>query len=123
MERNLSQLLPVAGYAREAGVAQIFVHPVIRRDPVPETFSEELSGNRLKEQFRQELTKAVASAQQKHPEITFTFCNPQVSREQRLSSAPEPFPESLKTVSKRIRSSGAGVEDRKHPDESWVPAG
>jgi radical SAM protein with 4Fe4S-binding SPASM domain len=95
MERNLSQLLPVAGYAREAGVTQIFVHPVIRRDPVPEPFSEELSGNRLKEQFRQELTKVVASAQQKHPEITFTFCNPQVSREPRLSSAPQPFPESL----------------------------
>ncbi|HEU0007532.1 MAG TPA: SPASM domain-containing protein [Terriglobia bacterium] len=95
MERNLSQLLPVAGYAREAGVTQIFVHPVIRRDPVPEPFSEELSGNRLREQFRQELTKAVASAQQKHPEITFTFCNPQVSREPRLSSVPQAFSGSL----------------------------
>lgn len=95
MERNLSQLLPVASYARETGVTQIFVHPVIRRDPVPEPFSDELSDNRLREQFRQDLTETVASAQQQHPEITCTFCNPQVSRETRLSSVPQPFPGSL----------------------------
>src|SRR4030095_16073789 len=86
MERNLSQLLPVASYARDTGVTQIFVHPVIRRDPVPEPFSEELSDNRLREQFRQDLIQSVASAQQKHPEIIFPFCNPQVHRERQLSS-------------------------------------
>jgi len=92
MERNLSQLLPVASYARDTGVTQIFVHPVIRRDPVPEPFSEELSDNRLREQFRQDLIQTVASAQQKHPEITFTFCNPQVSSEPQLSGVPQAFP-------------------------------
>jgi radical SAM protein with 4Fe4S-binding SPASM domain len=92
MERNLSQLLPVADYARDTGIAQIFIHPVIRRDPVPEPFAEELSNNRLRNPFRQDLTETVASARQKHPEIVFTLCNPQVSGESCLGSVPQPFP-------------------------------
>ena len=92
MERNLSQLPPVASYARDIGVTQIFVHPVIRRDPVPEPFSEELSDNRLRVEFRQDLIQTVARAQKNHPEITFTFCNPQITSETHLSAVPQTFP-------------------------------
>jgi radical SAM protein with 4Fe4S-binding SPASM domain len=95
MQRNLSELGNVAAYAREMGVTQIFIHPVIRRDPVPELFSEELAGRRLKAEFRQDLTAAVAAAREQYPDIVLTLCSPELGGEICLSSAPQPFPGSL----------------------------
>src|SRR5213593_40319 len=47
MSQNLDQLRPIGRYAMEVGAAELFIHPVIGRHPVPYDFSRELHSNKL----------------------------------------------------------------------------
>src|SRR6267378_2741543 len=51
MDRNLAQLHQVAAYASQVGVTGISIHPVIRRDPITETFESELENGVLRPDF------------------------------------------------------------------------
>jgi GT2 family glycosyltransferase/MoaA/NifB/PqqE/SkfB family radical SAM enzyme len=77
LHSNLDQLGAVAEYARQAGVREISVQPLIRRDPIPHDFSTELdSQNRLREPFKLRLLKAVQTASAAHPDVRITLSNP-----------------------------------------------
>ena len=79
MDSNLDQLGAVAEYARQVGVQEVSVQPLVRRDPIAYDFSTELdSCNRLREAFQLRLRKAVASACARHPDIRITLPNLEV---------------------------------------------
>ena len=62
MDRNLAQLGPVAACARQLAVRELYVLPVIRRDPIAEPFLEERTPG-----FRARLLAAVEAAQASNP--------------------------------------------------------
>ena len=78
MQRNLGDLSSIADYASTLGITRIDIHPVIRRDPIPETFDEELDGNRLKPSFLSNLRTTIESVEQQHPEISFNVSTPEL---------------------------------------------
>ncbi len=88
MNENLDQLLPVAEYARQLGVAEVSIHPIIGRHPVPHDFSRELSSNRLTEKFKEALRRTVGAAQAAHPRFALNVLNPDVDPNPRLGYSP-----------------------------------
>lgn len=78
MRRNLGDLAAVADYAAALGITRIDIHPVIRRDPIPETFEEELDGERLKPSFLAELRQAIEATRQNHAAISFNVSTPEL---------------------------------------------
>lgn len=77
MRRNLCDLCSIADYASSLGIARIDIHPVIRRDPISETFEEELDNDRLKPSFLADLRASINEAQRDHPGISFNVSTPE----------------------------------------------
>jgi radical SAM protein with 4Fe4S-binding SPASM domain len=103
MRRNLSQISPLAAFAREIGVHAIFVHPVLRRDPVPESFAAELEDGRLRESFKKDLLSACSEAGRRCPEVSIVISNPDGEPCGPLSGHPSYFP-ALLPEGARIRT-------------------
>lgn len=78
MQRNLRDLGAVADYASAIGVSRVDIHPVIRRDPIPETFDDELDGDRLKPSFLADLRATLGGEEHRHPEISFRVSTPEL---------------------------------------------
>ena len=79
MERNLDQIPAVMALAESLGVSRLDIHPVIRRDPIKETFPIELDdSNRLRKAFIDRLGKQVENARQSHPGIHVNFSTPEI---------------------------------------------
>jgi MoaA/NifB/PqqE/SkfB family radical SAM enzyme len=88
IHENLAQLSEVVCYAAQVGAAEVFVHPVIGRHPLPYDFSREISANRLRESFKFNLREAVAIARRKTPGVPITVLNPDID----LNPQPGPVP-------------------------------
>ena len=91
IHENLGQLADVARYAEQVGAAELFVHPVIGRHPLPRDFSRELSANRLQASFKDDLRNAVASARTAAPGVPITVLNPDIDPDPQLGHAPAYF--------------------------------
>ena len=79
MQRNLNQLPAVVEYAAELGLSKVAVHPVIRRDPIEETFSEELMGDRLRPEFAEQIAERVRQLRLRYPAIAIELSTPEVA--------------------------------------------
>jgi MoaA/NifB/PqqE/SkfB family radical SAM enzyme len=88
MNDNLDQLLPVVEYARSVGVPELSVHPIIGRHAVPFDFTRELRGMSLREEFKSDLRKAVATVKNAHPDFVVSVLNPDIELDPRLSHTP-----------------------------------
>lgn len=96
MRRNLDQLMAVADYAESVGAAGLSVHPVIRRDPIAETFPSELErGECLRPEFLHDLEVCLAEVQAVHPGLPVQVSTPERSDECRLDNRPTPYPAQL----------------------------
>lgn len=95
MRRNLNQLLAVVAYAAQLGLQRVQVHPVIRRDPIDETFTEELDGERLRPEFLADLASTVAAASTAYPAIAIEVSTPEIGACQSLDANPRYFPNEL----------------------------
>lgn len=97
MERNLDQIQPVMDLAASLDVTRLDIHPVIRRDPIAETFSRELDdSNRLRQDFINSLSKAVEISKQAHPTVRTGFSTPEIEvPAQALGESPVAYPAQL----------------------------
>lgn len=93
MADNLDQMDAVAAYARECGVHELFVHPVIRRDAIPATFARELDQGRLRPAFRAQLRQAVARVQSRALRVYLS--TPELEAPCVLDERPRPHPAPL----------------------------
>jgi MoaA/NifB/PqqE/SkfB family radical SAM enzyme len=91
MRENLGQLASIARYAGQVGASEVFIHPVIGRHPLPYDFSRELSANRLRESFKDDLRNAVALARGAAPGVPITVLNPEIDPDPQLGHAPAYF--------------------------------
>ena len=98
MRRNLGDLVAVADYAAALGITRVDIHPVIRRDPIPETFEEELDGERLKPSFLADLRRTIESARQSHQNITFNVSTPELREPAPLSDDACAYPWPLQSA-------------------------
>ena len=93
MSDNLNQLPGVAALARECGVTEIQVLPVVRRDPILFDLNVELdSGNRIRPAFAQRVREAVLATRLVVPEVRLTLTNPEAECGHGLSVEPSFFP-------------------------------
>ncbi|HEX3462870.1 MAG TPA: SPASM domain-containing protein [Candidatus Elarobacter sp.] len=92
MQRNLDQLPRIADYAESLGVRQLFVHPVISRDPLPVRFDDELEDGVLKPPFVGALSRTVAEIAARHPRLKVDFSRPEVGALHELDRVPRYFP-------------------------------
>jgi MoaA/NifB/PqqE/SkfB family radical SAM enzyme len=103
MHENLDQLLPVADYAHQLGIAEVSVHPIIGRHLVQRDFSRELSSNRLTDEFKEALRRAVGAVEAAHPGFVVNVLNPDIDPNPRVSCAPAyyapPLPEDARIYS------------------------
>ncbi|HLK50188.1 MAG TPA: SPASM domain-containing protein [Bryobacteraceae bacterium] len=88
MAENLDQLAAVAEYARSTGAPELSIHPIIGRHLVPHDFSRELTGNQLRDGFKEALRRAVAALRQVHPDFTVNVLNPALDTRPRLRHTP-----------------------------------
>ncbi|MBL0164114.1 MAG: SPASM domain-containing protein [Xanthomonadales bacterium] len=95
MQRNLDQLEAVADYASELGIQRLAVHPVIRRDPIEETFVDELDGDRLRPAFLERLGAAIKRVADKHPQLSIESSTPELHVSSELDQVPRYFPAEL----------------------------
>lgn len=95
MERNLQELPLVVALANNSGVHQIDIHPVIRRDEIPETFSQELIAGNLTSHFRLHLSQTLRDLEAAYPHIDMNVSNKEVEQTSCLGSSPIPFPSAL----------------------------
>ena len=111
MHENLDQLLPVAEYAHRLGTAEVSVHPIIGRHLVQRDFSRELSSNRLTDEFKEALRRAVGAVEAAHPGFVVNVLNPDIDPNPRVSCAPAyyapPLPEDAPLPQRRPCPSGA----------------
>ncbi len=91
LRQNLAQLSRVAAYAKEVGVHEIFIHPIIGRHVIPFEFPQELAGTKLVDSFKAHLRNAVAQAQAQYPEIALTILNADIEPNPSLSHVPRYF--------------------------------
>jgi radical SAM protein with 4Fe4S-binding SPASM domain len=93
MDSNLEQLGAVADFAARHKADGIFVHPVLKRDPILVEFPAELDNNqRLTAGFKARLNDAVNRAGARHPEVSIVVANPDVSGGYLLGAIPAPYP-------------------------------
>ena len=92
MKRNLEQLDEVAEYATRLGVSRLAVHPVIRRDPIEETFDEELANGRLRRGFISELNARIDAVGARYPQLAIESSTPELEHAALLSVEPRYFP-------------------------------
>jgi MoaA/NifB/PqqE/SkfB family radical SAM enzyme len=95
MRRNLTQLQPLASFAAEIGATGFAIHPIIRRDPVPDPFSEELEGEKLRPDFLSDLAAAIERVRSHHPDLPISVSTPEIDGDSCLSDRPTPFPGKL----------------------------
>ncbi len=96
VRENLHQLPRVAAYARQIGARGVSVHPVLRRDPIPELFHLELRPDGgLSEPFRALLKEAVIQAQDAAPEVPVQVASPAVYGAACVGEKPAYYPEAL----------------------------
>lgn len=95
MSQNLDQLLPISRYALEAGAAEIFIHPIIGRHPVPYDFSRELDSNRLTAEFRESLRQTLVETRDACPSLPITVLNPDLDVNPVLQPIPRYYAPSL----------------------------
>lgn len=100
MERNLEELPLVVDLANNSGVQQIDIHPVIRRDEISETFSQELIAGRLTNHFRKNLSEMVANLTREYPHVALNSSNKELELSACLASYPVPFPPALPSGAK-----------------------
>lgn len=100
MERNLDQLPLVVELASNSGIQQIDIHPVIRRDEISETFSQELIAGRLTNHFRADLSEMVANLTREYPHVALNSSNKELELSACLASYPVPFPPALPSGAK-----------------------
>lgn len=94
MDRNLEELSAVAAFAKSLGLRSIAIFPVIRRDPIPIRFADELnpSGD-PRPDFRAKLLSTTGRAREDWPGISFTICNPSFTASDHcLGEVPRPYP-------------------------------
>ncbi|HSB13923.1 MAG TPA: glycosyltransferase [Bryobacteraceae bacterium] len=91
MRRNLDQLLPIAEFARECGVREIRVFPVIRRDEIPHRFDQELEDGRLRTSFQREILETVERVRQLCPDVQFGVTPAETLDEPALGPQPQPY--------------------------------
>lgn len=97
MRRNLSQLRPLAAYAEAVGASGLAIHPVIRRDAIPERFEEELEGERLRPDFLEALALELAELRRCHPDLALSVSTPELAPSaaapgERPAACPGPLP-------------------------------
>ncbi|UCF38592.1 MAG: glycosyltransferase, partial [Acidobacteriota bacterium] len=95
MRRNLGQLMHVADFAATLGIERISVLPVIRRDPIPETFERELRDGRLLPSFQNELCRVVQATRNRFPTLQVDLSSPEIGATEELNSSPRPYPGTL----------------------------
>jgi radical SAM protein with 4Fe4S-binding SPASM domain len=94
MQQNLSQLESVAAYATTIGVTELFIHPVISRDPLPIHFDAELKNNRLKPRFKMAIHEAILKVTARYPNLHISLSTTEIEA-QSLDAIPRYFPASL----------------------------
>jgi radical SAM protein with 4Fe4S-binding SPASM domain len=94
MERNLDQISAVMELADRFEVARLDIHPVIRRDPIAETFPQELDeSNRLRQGFIERLSVQVEASRRAFPTVLTGFSTPEINaRPATLDQSPRIFP-------------------------------
>jgi MoaA/NifB/PqqE/SkfB family radical SAM enzyme len=92
MDRNLAQLHHVAAYASQLGVTGISIHPVIRRDPITETFESELENGVLRPDFVDRLSQAVDRVRSAHPGLPVAASTPELDDATPVGHQPTSFP-------------------------------
>jgi GT2 family glycosyltransferase/MoaA/NifB/PqqE/SkfB family radical SAM enzyme len=95
---NLGQLGPIAKYARELGIRQLSVHPVIRRNEIPAQFNLELLNNRLRPEFKKKLEEEVRSTAARVPEVEIIISTPELKPDCPLDSRPRRYTGPLPAV-------------------------
>jgi|GEM_PF-1135399 len=95
MRRNLDQLLAVAGYATALGITRLAVHPVIRRDPIEETFDDEIEDGRLRPKFVDALNATIAACRAQHVDLTIESSTPELDHGGAISTTPAYHPQPL----------------------------
>ncbi|MGH7248604.1 MAG: radical SAM protein, partial [Pseudomonadota bacterium] len=80
MEENLGELRRVVELAREVGVAEVSIHPVIRRDPILVQFPAELDGSGdLRPEFAKRLLETVEKARAGSPGVAISVARPNLA--------------------------------------------
>ena len=93
MARNLGQLEGVMALAQTFAITQLDIHPVIRRDPIPETFPEELDDkNRLKKTFLDRLSNEVERLKTEFPGLQVNYSTPEPKPQHTLDHCARPYP-------------------------------
>ncbi|MDX2479513.1 MAG: glycosyltransferase [Desulfuromusa sp.] len=81
MERNLEEISAVMELAESLDVSRLDIHPVIRRDPITETFPRELDiSNRLRPDFIKRLSDHVDKSKRTHPGVCTGFSTPEIRK-------------------------------------------
>jgi GT2 family glycosyltransferase/MoaA/NifB/PqqE/SkfB family radical SAM enzyme/glycosyltransferase involved in cell wall biosynthesis len=91
MQRNLDQLPRIAAYADRLGIAQLFVHPIISRDPLPVRFDEELDDGRIRPEFSAALSRTVDDITARYPRLNVDFSTSEVGVQHELDLVPRHF--------------------------------
>jgi MoaA/NifB/PqqE/SkfB family radical SAM enzyme len=97
MQENLNQLPAIAEYAKEVGVPEIFIHPIIGRHLIPKDFSIELSANQLRDGFKDALRKTISQVRESHSDLALTVLNPDLEMNPQLGHAPAYYAPKLPT--------------------------
>jgi MoaA/NifB/PqqE/SkfB family radical SAM enzyme len=95
MRRNIDQLMPLVRYAASLGIGNVCVHPVIRRDPITETFAEELEDGRLRPDFNVLLSQRIDEARKSEPGVSIEISTPELASVLPLSGSPTYYPYEL----------------------------
>lgn len=91
MEKNLDELPSIVDLASEFGVHQIDVHPVIRRDNIPELFSQELIAGNLTVSFRMRLAQMLQRIGERYPAIELNLSSKELEVSSCLAELPIAF--------------------------------
>jgi MoaA/NifB/PqqE/SkfB family radical SAM enzyme len=111
--RNLPELSPIAIYARQIGVKDIVVYPVLRRDPLPLPFDEELKDGEHTPPFLENVRQAVRLAHHVNRELRIRIYEGERRPDHLLGRMPQPWAEPLPSGA-RIRTCDQNPWDTIH---------
>jgi hypothetical protein len=100
---TLPELPAIASFARESGIEEISVIPVIRRDDVAAEFRQELENKKLRPEFEEQIRQSMLLATHIAKGVRISSCNETPGPDRRLGYLPQPWPASL-PAGARIRS-------------------
>lgn len=89
MMRNLNQLPRVAALADDLKIDGINVHRVIRRDPIAETFSRELTDNRLNLVFKRMIEHTIKKTRKRFPDLRISCSNNALEEKTTVGTLPD----------------------------------